>query len=141
MAGIAELPLSFLLAHWCQLMTQSNTMLSMMRPCCLKPLLSVHKALERTFMFDAMPMAPLGTDVLVHQEPGGCKTWGYHATKAWYLSHAAAHYRCIPVIMKKTGGKHVRDTFRYQHHAIPVLVIRATNCMLETTHRLANAIN
>ncbi len=112
-----------------------------MCPCCLNPLLSVHKALEGIFLFDAMPMAPLGMTVLVHQKPGRCKTWGYHAAKAWYLSHTAPHYRCMCVIMNDTGGECVMDLFHYQHHAIPVLAITATNCILEATRSLTNAIN
>jgi hypothetical protein len=90
---------------------QSNAMLNMMCPCCLNPLLLAHKALEGTFLFDATPMALLGTEVLVHQKPSQCKTWGYHAAKAWYLSHAAAHYHCICVIMKDTRDEHVTNMF------------------------------
>jgi hypothetical protein len=67
--------------------------------------------------------------------------WGYHAAKAWYLSHVAVHYHCICVIMKETGGERVTDTFRYQHHAIPVPNITATDCILEATRLLADAIN
>ncbi len=104
MAGIAGLPPWFPQAYWCRLMTQSNATLNMMCPCCSYPLLSAHKALEGTFLFDATLMAPLGTEVLVHQKPGQHKTWGYHATKAWYLSHAATHYHCIHVIMKEIRG-------------------------------------
>jgi hypothetical protein len=140
-AGLAGLPPLFPLAHWCKLTTQSNATLNMMRPCCLNPLLFVHKALEGTFLFDATPMVPLGTEVLVHQKPGQRKTWGYHAAKAWYLSHATTHYLCICVIMKDTGGECVMDMFQYQHHAIPVLAIMATKCILEATRRLADAIN
>jgi hypothetical protein len=73
-AGIAGLPPSFPLAHWCQLTMQSDAMLNMMRPCCLNPLLSAHESFERTFLFDATPTAPLSTEVLVHQKPGRCKT-------------------------------------------------------------------
>jgi hypothetical protein len=69
MAGIAGLPPSFPLAHWCQLMTQSNAKLNMMHPCYLNPLLSAHKALEGTFLFDTTPMAPISMEVLVHQKP------------------------------------------------------------------------
>jgi hypothetical protein len=69
-AGIAALPPSFPLAHWCRLMMQSNAMLNMMRPYCLNHLLSVHKVMKWTFLFDAMPMAPLGMEVLVLQKPG-----------------------------------------------------------------------
>jgi hypothetical protein len=76
----------------------------------------------------------------VHQKPSQCKTWGYHAAKAWYLSYATAHYHCICVIMKDTGGECVTDTFRYQHHAIPVLAITANDRILEATRRLADAI-
>jgi hypothetical protein len=140
-AGIARLPPPFPLANWCQLTTQSNATLNMMRPCHLNPLLSAQEALEGTFLFDATPMALLGTEVLVHQKTGGRKTWGYHAAKAWYLSHAAAHYCCIHVIMKDTGGECITDMFRYQHHTIPVLAIMATGRILEATRRLADAIN
>jgi hypothetical protein len=141
MAGIAGLPPSFPLAHWCKLMTQKNATLNMMRPCCLNPLLSAHKVLEGILLFDAMLMAPLGMEVLVHQKLSQCKLWGFHAAKAWYLSHAAAHYHCIPVIMKDTGGKCVTDTFRYQHHVIPVPVITATNRIMEAIRHLTNAVN
>jgi hypothetical protein len=67
--------------------------------------------------------------------------WGYHAAKAWHLSHDTAHYRCVQVIMKDMGSKHVMDMFCYQHHAILVLVITATNGMMEATWHLTDAIN
>jgi hypothetical protein len=95
----------------CQLTTQSNATLNMMRPCHPNPLLSAHKALEETFSFDATLMAPLGTEVLMHQKPSQRKTWGYHAAKAWHLSHAATHYNCFCVIMKDTGDEGVTDMF------------------------------
>jgi hypothetical protein len=93
--GIAGILSSFPIANWCRLTPQSNMTLNMMRPCHLNPLLSAHKAMEGLFLFNATPLAPLGTKVLVHLKPTQCKSWGYHATKAWYLSHAANHYQCI----------------------------------------------
>jgi hypothetical protein len=69
--------------------------LNMMPPCCLNPFLSAHKAMDRSFSFNATPLAPLGTKVFVHLKPTQCKPWGYHTAKAWYLLHATNHYRCI----------------------------------------------
>jgi hypothetical protein len=45
--------------------------------------------------------------------------------------------------MKDTGDECVTDTIRYQHHAMPVPVITATNRILEVeaTWRLTNTIN
>jgi hypothetical protein len=114
--------------------------LNMMRPCCLNPLLSAQEAMDGSFLFDATPLALLGTKVLVHLKPTQYKSWGYHAAKAWYLSHAANHYRCIKVIMRDTGGKRITDMFRFQHHALPVPHITATDHILQATKQLADAI-
>jgi hypothetical protein len=66
LAGMAGLPKSFLIASWCCLTMQCDATLIMLHPCCQKPLLLAHKALEGSFLFDATSMAPLGTEVLVH---------------------------------------------------------------------------
>jgi hypothetical protein len=42
--------------------------------------------------------------------------------------------------MRNTGGKRITDMFRYKHHAIPIPVITATDCILEATHQLTAAI-
>ncbi len=94
-AGIAGIPSLFSINIWCRLTPQSNMTLNMVHPCCLNPLLSAHKAMDGLFSFDAMPLAPLGTKVLVHLKPTQRKSWGYDSAKVWYLSHAANHYRCI----------------------------------------------
>jgi hypothetical protein len=139
-AGIAGIPSLFLIANWCQLTPQNDMTLNMMRPCCLNPLLSAHKAMEGLFLFDATPLALLGTKVLVHLKPTCRKSWGYHAAKAWYLSHATNHYQCIRVIMRDTRGKRITDTFHFQHHSLPVPHIMVTDCILQATEHLADAI-
>jgi hypothetical protein len=73
-------------------------------------------------------------------KPNRRSTWGYHASKAWYLSHSPNHYRCIQVLMADIGGERVTDTFRYNHHAIPVPKITATDRILDATARLTAAI-
>jgi hypothetical protein len=55
-------------------------------------LLLAHKALEGSFSLDAAPMAPLGTEVLIHMKVNCWCMWSYHASKAWYLSHATNHF-------------------------------------------------
>jgi hypothetical protein len=91
-----------------------------------KTLLLAHEALKGSFSFDATPMAPLDTEVLVHMKPNRRSTWGYHASKAWYLSHSTNQYRCIRVLMANTGGEHITNTFRFCHHAILVPNFTAT---------------
>jgi hypothetical protein len=68
LAGLAGLPTSFSIAKWCLLTTQCNATLNMLCPFCQNPLLLAHKALKSLFFFNATPMAPLGTEVLVHMK-------------------------------------------------------------------------
>jgi len=140
LAGIAGLPKSFPIANWCRLTKQCDTTLNMLRPCHQNPLLSAHEALEGSFSFDATPMASLGTEVLVHMKPYQCSTWGYHTSKAWYLSHSPNHYRCIQVLMANSSGKRITHTFRFNYHSIPVPKITATDRILDTTTRRTAAI-
>ena len=42
--------------------------------------------------------------------------------------------------MADTGGERITDTFRYNHHALPVPKITATDRILEATSRLTAAI-
>ncbi len=42
--------------------------------------------------------------------------------------------------MRNTGGERITDTLRYKHHTIPVLVVTATDRILEATHLLTAAI-
>ena len=138
---MAGLPKSFPIANWCRLTTQCDTTLNMLRPCCQNSLLLAHEALEGSFSFNATPMAPLGTEVLVHIKPNRRSTWGYHASKAWYLSHSTNHYRCIRVLMANTpGSERIMNTFRFCHHTIPVPTITATDRILHATACLTAAI-
>jgi hypothetical protein len=140
LASIAGLPKSFPIANWCHLTTQCNATLNMLCPCCQNPLLLAYEVLKGLFSFNATPMAPLGIKVLVYMKSNHQCTWGYHASKEWYLLHAVNHYWCIQVLMADTGGKRITNTFQFKHHAIPVLDITATNRIIDATTRLTAAI-
>jgi hypothetical protein len=140
LAGMAGLPKSFPIANWCCLTMHCDATLNMLCPCCQNPLLSAHEALEGSFSFNATPMAPLGTEVLIHMKPNLQRKWGYHASKAWCVLHAANHYCCIQVLMANKGGERITNTFHFKHHAIPVPEITATNRIIDVTKRLPAAI-
>jgi hypothetical protein len=78
----------------------------MLWPCRQDPaLLAFVEALKGSYLFDATPMAPLGTKVLAHCKPNQCSSWGFHALVAWYISPSLQRYWCIKIIMRNTGGE------------------------------------
>jgi hypothetical protein len=93
LSGIAGLPKTFLIANWCRLTDQTDFTLNMLQLCHQNPALSVFKALEVSYSFDATPMAPLlGTKVLAHHKPNRWSSWGFHALNTWYISPSLKHY-------------------------------------------------
>jgi hypothetical protein len=140
LSGILGLPKTFPIANWCCLTNQTDFTLNMLWLCRQNPALLAFEALEWSYSFDALPMAPLGTKVLAHHESNHCSSWGFHALNAWYISPSLQHYCCIKIIMRNTDGKCITDTFRYKYHTIPIPVVTATDHILEAIHRLTAAI-
>ncbi len=112
----------------------------MLLPCCQNLLLSAFEAMEGSYLFDASPMAPPGTKVLVHLKPTHCKSWSFHASNSWYIGPSLKHYCYIHTIMEGTGGKHLTDTFHFKHHTMAVPIVTPTNQIIAATQHLSAAI-
>eukprot|EP00804_Cyclotella_cryptica_P026161 CCRYP_013042-RA/>CCRYP_013042-RA protein AED:0.34 eAED:0.28 QI:0/0/0/1/0/0/5/0/633 len=118
---------------------QTDITLNMMHPCTQNPNLSAQEAMEGMFSFDATPMAPIGTECMVHLKPSRGHTWGYHAIKAWYFAPALNHSRCDKVVTD-TGAVRATDTFKFLHHTLPAPTITPTCRIVKATKHLKQAI-
>ncbi len=112
----------------------------MLQSCHQNPALSAVEAMEGSFSFDATPMAPPGTEVLVHLKTSCQKSWSFHASNSWYIGLSLKHYRCIRTIMAGTGGEQLTNTFCFKHHAMPVPTITPTDRIIAATWHLTDAI-
>ncbi len=121
-------------------MSQCNYTVNMLRPCRQITALSTFKAMEGSFSFNATPMAPPGTKVLVHLEPSRQKSLSIHVANGWYIGPSLKHHHCICMIMADTGGERLTDTFRFKHHAMPVPTITPTDRIITATWHLTDAI-
>ena len=65
----AGAPPYFCMANWCRMTDQCDITLNMMRSCTINPRLSAFEVMEGMFSFDATPMAPVGTETLIHLKP------------------------------------------------------------------------
>lgn len=69
--------------------------------------------LEGNYDYDKNPMAPPGTQVMVHAKPQQRRSWGPYAIDGWYLAPAVKHYRCFKVYIPSTGKERVSDTIEF----------------------------
>jgi hypothetical protein len=128
--GLASLPKSFPIAHWCRLTNQCDYTINMLRPCRQNPLLSALEAMEFSFLFNATPMAPPGMEVLIRLKPTRHKSWSFHASNGWYIGPSLKHYCCIQAIMEGTNGKCLSDTFQFKHHAMSARLLIPAGILL-----------
>ena len=74
------------------------------------PSLSAYAAVHGNFDFNATPMAPPGTKVVVHEKADSRKSWAGHGIKAWYIGTSLEHYRCFKCYMPATYSERDADT-------------------------------
>eukprot|EP00804_Cyclotella_cryptica_P014354 CCRYP_015562-RA/>CCRYP_015562-RA protein AED:0.34 eAED:0.35 QI:0/0/0/1/1/1/3/0/445 len=84
-------PSTYRLSNWCKDLEQTDITLNMLCLCTTNPLLSAYEAIEGMFSFDRTPMAPIGTEVMIHIKPNRHQTWGYLAIRACLLDPAITH--------------------------------------------------
>ena len=116
--GIASLPKEFPISNRCRLILQCNTTLNLMRPCRQKISLSAHTALHGDFHFDATPLVPPCTKIMVHNKSQTRKSWDFHAFDALYVGLSMKHYQCYKLVSKKTGVESTPDTVQFNHHIV-----------------------
>jgi hypothetical protein len=61
-----------------------------------------------------MPLAPLGTNVIVHEKPTSQRgTWDAHGVDGWYVGYAPDHYHCYEVYITATRATRMADTVEF----------------------------
>ena len=139
-SSLASVSKDFPIALWCRMCPQVDLSVNIIRKCRQNPLLSAWAAMEGEYHFDATPIAPPGTEMMMHQKPNRRKTFGFNAKKTWYLGPCFKHYRTVRGYVPSTGGERISDTFKFKHHAIVIPQLTAADRILEAAKQLDNAI-
>ena len=100
--------------EWDRLLPQCNITINLLRSARRNPTLSAYAALLGNFNFNATPMAPPGTKVVVHEKkPNNSLSWAGHRTEAWYIGPSLEHYRCFKCYMPVTCRERDADTVEF----------------------------
>ena len=115
-AGIVSTHNDFPLHLWCRLLPQAILTLNLLRPSRINPKLSAHAQLHGQFDFNATPLAPPGTKVIVHLKPSVRLSWEPRGKNGWYINRAKDHYRCYDVYLPETRAVIQSDTVEFFPH-------------------------
>ena len=97
-------------------------------------------AMEGNFHFNATPIAPSGSEMLMHEKPNQRHSLGYNAKKAWYIGPCFRHYCSFHGILPSTGGERVSNTVHFNHHVLTIPQLTPADRILEEANQLNLAI-
>ena len=106
--------------QWDRLVQKSNTSLNLLRSSRTHPQLSAYTSVIGPFDFNSTPMAPPGTNIMIHDTPSQRKTVASHGTDAWYVGPAMHHYRCFRCYLPKPNSERTELTVEWFPHKISI---------------------
>ena len=137
---VASLPPKFPITYWCRLIPQVDFSINIVRKCRQIHLLSGWYRMEGEYHFDATPVAPPGSEMLMHKKPNRRKTFGLNELKAWYLVPCFKHYRTFKGSLQSTRSEIMSDTVRSNHHTIEIPQLTSANRIMEAARQLNDTI-
>ena len=78
MAGLVSTDPALPLHLWCRLIYQATTTLNLLRPSRINLRVLVEAMINGAFNYDKPPLAPPGTQIIIHETPSVRKTWAPH---------------------------------------------------------------
>jgi hypothetical protein len=94
-SALATIDMLCPLQLWDEFLPQVELTLNMLRFSRRNPKKSANQEVYGSFAFNKTPLAPLGTNALVYNNPGAGTSWAPHATNGFYVGPASNHYLCL----------------------------------------------
>ena len=108
-AGLSSTHKDFPLHIWCRIFPHTSLTINFLIQLRMNPKLSGYAQLHGWFNYNATPLDPPGTQIVVHEKNTVRGTWAAHGVKVWYLGPSMEHYRYHCVYITKTRGERNTD--------------------------------
>lgn len=125
---------------WDLLLPQAELTLNLLRQSRLNPKISAWEYFAGPFNYDATPVGPLGSRVIIHKKPGVRNAWDFRGEEGWSAGVSLEHYRCQKIVRKSTKALAVSDTIAFRHQSLTQPSITPADRLLHGVHTLASAL-
>ena len=140
-AGLSSTDPKFPLGLWDYLLPQAEITLNLMRQSRLNPNLSAYTQISGVFDFNRTPLAPPGTQVLVHEKPSNRASWDPHGVDAWYIGPAMDSYRCYKTWVWRTKKTRITDTLEWFPHQVKMPTSSPLEMIVAATKDIAESLS
>ena len=130
-AGLCTLNPKFPFSYWDYLLTQATITLNLLRSARRNPLLSPHAAVFGQLNFDATPLTPPRTKVVIHEKT--MKSFGTRGRDRLYICLYLKNYRCYRFINSLLGRATGADTIEFMPRDVPFPSVTADEYIYQAT--------
>ena len=116
LAGVAP---TFPRNRWDLLLPQAELTLNLLCPSATSTSASAWDSLFGTYNFDATPMGPAGSRVIIHSKAALRRSWDFRGHDGFYVGPALQHYRCYRVLNKESHAVTISHAIKFCHHYLP----------------------
>ena len=98
---------------WYILLQQATISLNLIIQSITIPHLSAYTHIFGEFYFNCTPLAPPGTQLVVHNRANYCASWAPHGKDGWYIGPEMEHYIFHKTYIPNTRGEIISDTVEF----------------------------
>ena len=135
-AGLTSMDKNFPLKLWCRLTAHADISLNLLRNSRLHPNISAYEDLFGPYDYNAHPLIPPGTKLVIHEKPSQRGSWSPRGIDGWYLGPSLQHYRCHRVYCNHTSAERITDTVHLFPHYGNLPNITAQDAAILTSESL-----
>lgn len=139
-AGLCSTDKNFPMHLWDRLLPQATLTLNLLRGSRVNPKLSAHAQVFGQYSYNAHPIAPPGTHILVHEKPTERRSWAPHAVDAWYVGPSMKHYRCFRTWVWSTRKERITDTVTWIPTQVKFPYPTPQQTILDSTNKIIIAL-
>ncbi len=139
-AIIAGVDDSFQMMLWDKLLPQTILTLNLLRQSNVTPTVSAYAYINGPFDYNAMPLAPMGCTVQLHESTNRRITWAEDSIDGWYLPTSPEHYWCHIIHVTKTRSKQISDMVWFKHKYITQPHVTAADQIVKAINNLTCAL-
>lgn len=126
---------------WDEFVPQIELTLNLLRPFAKDPTMSAYHGINGyKYNFDAHPIAPCGTAVVIYESPEHRRSWAAHGQSGFYVGPAVDHYRCFRVYSSTTNRVRVSDTLAWFPEPFKLPGSSSTELVLAAVNNLAEVL-
>jgi hypothetical protein len=125
---------------WDKLPPQTILTLNLLRQSNVAPTVSAYAYINGPFDYNAIPLAPMGCAVQMHESTNRRTTWAENSIDGWYLRTSPEHYWCHVIHVKKTRSEQISDTVLFKHKYITQPHVTAADQIVKAINDLTCAL-